>query len=68
MQCQGKGPGFLQEIRLGFACRLLKENEKNISEIMQKSGFQNQAYFNKLFVETMNVTPKKYRKLHEVTY
>ena len=56
--------GFLQEIRLGYACRLLKESDLNITDIMRKSGFQNQAYFNKLFVTTKNMTPLKYRKLN----
>ena len=56
--------GFLQEIRLGYACKLLIESEKNISEILYESGFHNQAYFNKLFVERKGLTPKKYRQKH----
>ena len=64
-QCTGKSvTGFLQEIRLGYACRLLEENKFSISEIIQKSGFQNQAYFNKLFVAIKKVTPKKYQKIY----
>jgi len=64
-QCTGKSvTGFLQEIRLGFTCKLLIESEQSISEIIYESGFQNQAYFNKLFVERMGMTPKKYRQTH----
>jgi AraC-like DNA-binding protein len=66
-QCTGKSvTGFLQEIRLKYACRLLEEEETNILEVMHKAGFQNQAYFNKLFASKMKTTPKKYRKLHKI--
>ena len=65
-QCTGKSvTGFLQEIRLSYACRLLEEGELNIQDVMQNSGFQNQAYFNKLFVSILKTTPKKYRQLHK---
>jgi len=65
-QCTGKSvTQFLQEIRLGFACRLLILSEQNISEIIYESGFQNQAYFNKLFAHKMGMTPKGYRKKHQ---
>lgn len=54
--------GFLQEIRLGYTCNLLQKSNRNISEIMYESGFQNQAYFNKLFVDRIGLTPNEYRK------
>ena len=61
-QCTGKSvTGFLQEIRVAYACKLLKESKMNISDIMHESGFLNQAYFNKLFVEKKGVTPKAFR-------
>jgi len=61
-QCTGKSvTTFLQELRLGFACKLLLQNELPVSKIIFESGFQNQAYFNKLFGEKMGMTPKDYR-------
>lgn len=55
---------FLQEIRLSFACKLLIQDEMSISDIIYESGFQNQAYFNKLFIERKGITPNSFRKLH----
>lgn len=55
---------FLQELRLGYACKLLIESDQKISTIIDDSGFQNQAYFNKLFVREKGMTPKKYRQMY----
>jgi len=65
-QCTGKSvTTFLQEIRLGFACKLLIRDEMSISEIIYESGFQNQAYFNKLFIERKGMTPNGFRRKHQ---
>ena len=64
-QCTGRSvTTFLQEVRLGYSCKLLIDSEKNISDIMYESGFQNQAHFNKLFFNKMRMTPAKYRLKH----
>ena len=66
-QCTGKSvTTFLQEIRLGFACKLLAQDQMSISDIIYESGFQNQAYFNKLFNERMGMTPNEFRRQHQV--
>jgi len=54
--------GFLQKVRISYACKLLREGDTAISEVIKLSGFYNQAYFNKLFSAHMNVTPNQYRK------
>lgn len=53
---------FLQDMRIGYACKLLIQTNKNISEIIPESGFYNQAYFNKLFCSKLECTPREYRK------
>ena len=61
-QCTGKSvTEFLQERRLGHACKMLIQTNKNISEIIYDSGFQSQTHFNKLFVKVNNLTPAAYR-------
>lgn len=51
---------FLNEIRIGNACRLLIGDSLNISEIAYESGFNNIAYFNRKFKEITQMTPSEY--------
>lgn len=62
-QCTGKSvTEFIQELRLGHACKMLIQTNKNISEIIYESGFQSQTHFNKLFVKINRLTPLAYRR------
>ena len=61
-QCTGKSvTEFIQELRLGHACKMLIQTNKNVSEIIYESGFQSQTHFNKLFFKTNRLTPAAYR-------
>jgi AraC-like DNA-binding protein len=51
---------YLLKIRIGYACRLLMENNKSVSEIAYKSGFENLSNFNRQFKKLKNITPKDY--------
>lgn len=53
---------FLNEVRIGYACKLLSGDQYNISEICYMSGFQNLSNFNKQFKKTANKTPLQYKK------
>ena len=53
---------FLNELRVGYACRLISENRYNISEIGYKSGFNNLSNFNRQFRRVIGKTPSAYRK------
>lgn len=53
---------FVNEIRVGHACRLLIENRLNIKEICFLCGFQNTASFHKCFKDVKDTTPLKYQK------
>lgn len=51
---------YLLKIRIGYACRQLKEDSKSISEIAYKSGFENLSNFNRQFKKIKKITPKEY--------
>jgi len=51
---------YLLKIRVGYACRLLIENSKSISEIAFHSGFKNISNFNRQFKKIKKISPSKY--------
>jgi AraC-like DNA-binding protein len=51
---------YLLKVRIGYACRQLMENNKSISEIAFKSGFENLSNFNRQFKKIKKITPKEY--------
>lgn len=56
--------GYLNKLRLTEAARLLAQAEDaNIAEIAYSVGYKNVSYFNKLFKEEYNCTPKIYKSL-----
>ena len=52
---------FINEMRIGYACKLLLENRMNVSEIGFKSGFNNLANFNRCFLKVTRLSPVNYR-------
>lgn len=53
---------FLNEVRIGYACKQLIDTQKNIESICYESGFNTLANFNKQFQKVKSMTPSKYRK------
>jgi AraC-like DNA-binding protein len=53
---------FLNDIRIGYACRLLQESNRSIMEICYESGFNNLSHFNRQFKEHIKDTPQQYRE------
>ncbi len=53
---------YVNELRIGNACRLLIESEMTISEICFEVGFNNISNFNRRFLEYHSISPKEYRK------
>ena len=53
---------FLNELRIGHACKLLQQEELTIADVCYKSGYQNFTNFNKFFKQKTNKTPTEYRK------
>ena len=52
---------YVNEIRIGNACNLIAHTDKTISQIAIESGFENQTYFNRVFLKKKNCTPKQFR-------
>ena len=52
---------FLNEIRIGYACRLLIESSQNVTQVSYESGFNNLAHFNRQFKLITTQTPQQYR-------
>ena len=55
---------FINEIRIGYACKLLIDNNHTISQICYHSGFNNLSNFNRHFKNIMGTSPKEYKKEH----
>ncbi len=51
----------LNDIRMGYATRLLIDSTESISEIAYKCGYNNISYFNRLFKSKKKLTPKEFR-------
>lgn len=56
---------FLNEIRISHACKIMIRDQKKISEISLNCGFKSVTLFNRQFKQIMNMTPIKYRNLHQ---
>ncbi|GBF21819.1 HTH-type transcriptional activator Btr [Arenibacter sp. NBRC 103722] len=55
---------FVNEIRIGFACKMLMEHKCNISQVCYESGFNNISNFNRVFKAIKQISPSEYIKLH----
>lgn len=53
---------YLNNIRIGYACKLLGSTEKNIADIAMESGFNNISNFNRQFRKVKDITPAEYRR------
>ncbi|MDX1941189.1 MAG: AraC family transcriptional regulator [Saprospiraceae bacterium] len=57
---------FLNELRISAACKLLNEQEVNISQICYDVGYNNLSNFNRHFKKVTGFTPSAYQKKYEV--
>lgn len=55
---------YLTLFRVEKATVLLTYSDKSMSDIAFECGFGNIRSFNRMFKETLNITPLKYKKLH----
>lgn len=55
---------YVNEIRIGFACKLIIENKYNISRICYEVGFNNVSNFNRQFKLIKDKSPSEFQKLH----
>lgn len=52
---------YVTELRIGLACRLLRDTDDSILRISMKSGFANLSNFNRRFRQHRNMAPRNYR-------
>ena len=51
---------FINEVRIGYACKLLIDGEYSISEICYQCGYNNPSYFNRQFKKITTINPSQY--------
>jgi len=57
---------YVNDFRIGKACAILVESDKTINQIATEAGFENQAYFNRVFLKKKGCTPKRFREINLV--
>jgi AraC-like DNA-binding protein len=58
-------PGEYQlNARISKSCRLLAESPRRILEIAEVTGFDDPAYFSRLFHKRIGMSPSQYRRFH----
>ena len=63
MAAVGKTPGdYLTEVRMTFACDLLKNTDLSILEIANYSGYKDASWFSSRFKHWSGNSPKEYRR------
>ncbi|MCM8529753.1 MAG: AraC family transcriptional regulator [Lentisphaeraceae bacterium] len=53
---------YVNELRIGQACRRLIESNDSITEICYDSGFNNLSNFNRRFLEIKKMSPREFRQ------
>jgi len=53
---------FLNEIRIGYACKLIREEKYTITEAAYLSGYNSPSHFNKQFRLTKNISPSEFQQ------
>lgn len=56
---------FLNDIRIGYASRMMVDSTKTIGEICYSCGFNNISNFNRLFKRRKGLTPSEYRQTYQ---
>lgn len=56
---------YLNSYRLEKAIYLLEKSDESMSNIAYRCGFNEQSYFNKIFLKYYEMTPKEYRKIFQ---
>jgi AraC-like DNA-binding protein len=54
--------GYIQDLRIGYACKLIVNTSDDISQISMECGFNTLCHFNKIFKRNTGLTPSEYRK------
>lgn len=55
-------PAFVNDLRIGRACRLLAETDLPVTEIALACGYRNLSNFNRQFLQAKQLTPSAFRR------
>lgn len=55
---------YINELRIGYACRQLIETDRAILDICHRSGFESPSFFNRTFRQLRDCTPREFRRRH----
>ncbi len=58
---------YVNSLRVTHACKLLRESDMNMMDIVSASGFTTVRTFNRTFLKMIGETPSKYRKKCRMT-
>ncbi len=53
---------YLNDTRLQYAVRLLRDSDLSITDICLEAGFESQRTFNRVFQSTYHMSPREYKK------
>lgn len=56
---------FVNEVRIGFANKLLAQSDLPVTQIALESGYPNLSYFNRSFKKINKMPPRAFRNLHQ---
>lgn len=51
---------FINEVRIGYACKLLIDGKFTITDICYQCGYNNSSYFNRQFKKITQINPSQY--------
>lgn len=54
---------YLNTVRVGHACKLLFDKDRNVVDVAYECGYNSLANFNKQFRKYKNMTPTEYRRV-----
>lgn len=57
---------YLQRVRIEQSCRLLENRELRISDISAQVGYGDLKFFNKVFRDTLGITPSQFRRSRNI--
>lgn len=57
---------YQTELRMCYACQLLRETNHPIKRISSEVGYESEKYFMRIFKDHMRMTPSEYRNSHKI--
>jgi len=52
---------YINDMRIGYACKLLMLKQMNISQIALECGFESVSHFNRMFKKSTSLSPSQYQ-------